>query len=594
MKFNNLIANDFLKKKIFLILGLVILLISLLYIPYLSPKFTDYQKCLSISIALSIYGIVLLGLKRNLRFTLADCGWIGLVILTFLSAFWSTNPYYAIFGSFTTLLTFLSFKLFETIEWDNSAKYLLRISFFICLIFALSMISYAAFVPKSQVFLINISGLNYNFFCSLILVLMPLTLGVGIVVYSVGSLQAFLGLFFIGPFFWFYKTKSSVKKMTLNSSKVILIAMLAILVISFNKDIFINKFKLFEEFNQQNDRIEMWESSYKLFKKSPVIGIGKNNWKTEIGQFGLNNYTPDRNNNYNPRVYNQAHSWFFQTLSELGLLGFTFMLMILISCFQSLRNKINLEGIDYAAIFSITSFLWVGLMYGIVYNFFENFNGLTVLVAFCIAVLNRNSKSIITINSRTYAILIIIASAFSMLFFYTSNLSKKKYNLGTKKVNIQKANSILSSAQLSWDKSKIYIQQARVNSKLGNLALANTYYQKGLSYNPYDVSLLHKYSRFLFDNGNYSEAYHYSKKAYELCNRYLANEVLLIECLDKLGKTPKAIKRAKFLKELLNKKINKLKRLDPEIENKKALLKEKTVLSKMNTKISKFIKKHKK
>ena len=342
-------------------------------------------------------------------------------------------------------------------------------------------------------------------------------------------------------------------------SSALLIAMNSIAILNTNKEYFNNNFELLKEVDQQSSRLKMWENSVSLFKKSPIIGMGKNNWETEIGQFGYTDYRMAANDNFRPRMYSHAHSWFFQTIAELGILGLLFFFIICLSCFLSLRKNKTIDQLSYAALFSALSFLWLGLMYGVIYNQSGRFSGLTVLLVLGIAILNRYSKFKFTIAKKSSGTIIFICSLLCLAFFFTSLQNKKKSQRGEiliRKKKYTEALSILETVDLSWDKSKIYSQTARAQAGLKNDSLSADFYLKAINSNPYDVNLLYNYSKSLYNLRDYENAIHYSSKVFELAENFLTNELHIIECLYKTGDSEKVIERGNKLHQLMIAKLD--------------------------------------
>jgi len=595
----------------------VILSFALLYLPSLSFFFSSYHRAIAIALTIIVYSLHLLLLnKKELQFSLADLGWLGLICLSFLSAAWSLNPYYAIYGGFSTLIIYLCFKVFEQIVWSKSALLYLRIALGVFSILALGIVSYANFIAEKTYGLTGyLSGTNNHYLCSLVLVLLPFLLvvkkkflhiavavisivGITIITYKVGSLQVVLCSGISCLFLVAFLFRASMKKILFIFLATLLFCLCCSAIFISNKDALTKRFSILNEFSQQNDRLTMWENSLQLFQSVPLLGVGKNNWKNEVAQYGLNDYSDRCNNQDSPYLHNHPHSWLFESISELGIMGLLSLCMLFFSCVLSLRNTEQLDTITYATLFSVLSFLWLGLMYGVVYNRFENFQGLPVFMAFCLSILNRHAKSVYTLNSKTSGILVLIGATAGLLFFGTALHSKKKYDQSRILIVQQKPEAaipLLLSISSIWDRSKVYELLGRAETQLGHLEKADDYYFKALGYKPYDVNLLHKYARFLYEQEAYEKAYNYSTLQNKLADNFLEGKMLTIECLHKMDDSEKLIELATELDELVADKLEQFNKLrnyyltHKQINSNRHLLIESKKVENINTRIKQIL-----
>lgn len=557
-----------------------ILICSLLYLPIISADFTSLHRAIAVSLATSIYGLYLIFSKQRIKLTLADLGWLSLISLSFLSSLWSLNPFHALFGGFSTLLVYLCYKLFEGCNWTVQTQRWLSILMFVFVAFALGIIIYSNFIlPKKYGQTGFLSGMNDHYMASLVLVSSPyilivkrkypyviasslILISIAIVIYKVGSLQVFLGSMITCIYLIVSLTRASLKRILFIMFSASIIVLLSSAVFMLKKDSMIERFELLREFDTQNDRKLMWKNSFELFKKRPLLGVGKNNWRQEVRQYGNNEFRRWSNKRRQPTMFHHPHSWFFHIISELGILGLLSYLLIGLSCIQSiLKNKV-FDGLTYTAIFSLLSFLWVGLMYGVVYNRFNSFVGLPILAVLCLSIINVNSKQLITLGARLSGALYILGSIACFIYFLCAFCGKQEYDNGFRLVKRGKGTEalrVLEPENVYWDLSQVSRQAAYASEQIQNLPEAIRYYNMSIRQNPYDALLLYEFSKTLYRHGNYEEALHYSYKVYDLCNRYEDNNHHLLDCLEKRGDSEKLISQAckiKKLRELVNKILN--------------------------------------
>ena len=284
-------------------------------------------------------------------------------------------------------------------------------------------------------------------------------------------------------------------------------------------------------------------------------------------------------------MFNHAHNWFFQIISEQGLLGLLSYFIIFVSCIFSLSQTKEIDGLTYAALFSSLSFLWLGLMYGVVYNQVGRFQGLPVIMTLCIAIIHRSPRKMISLRSRVCGIIFLLCSILCLIFF--SKYSKTKDRSYTAEVLLrrgqpQEALNSLSRTNNLYDKKIILEQTARANAKLGNNEIATNNYFKALNYDPYNVKLLHDYASYLYSIDHYSEALHYAKRAYNLSEGFIDNNLLIVECLYNNGNTAEMLTYASKLNVMVSEIITEMeyrRKLRPHkapSERKKKLIKKYT------------------
>jgi len=561
---------------LFSLTAFLLLCSSLLIVPSQIFSFTSYERAIGVSFLLVVYGLQLMLSKPHKNiFTLADIGWLSLIVLSFLSALWALNPYKAIYGGFTTLLVYLSYRLFQRIYWSSRFIISLRLLFFVCTVISLGMIANSQFQSSGVTY--RMAGANVHYLGSFVMVMMPfilllkkgiaqtvfsvLTLGaLSFFIYKGGSLQVLLCVFITCLYLIVKGNKISLKKMMRVLFFMTLLSIVSVVIFKKNKTAITSKFTLLKEFDSQNDRLEMWKNSMRLFVKAPIAGVGKNNWKNEITQYGLGGY--GRWKSENPGMFNHAHNWFFQIIAELGILGLLSYFLIFLSCIYSLAKSKKNTGFIYAALFALLSFIWLGLMYGIIYNQAERFQGLPILVALCLSIVNKGTKKCALDTSRFAGFIVITSSLLCLTFFYNSKLTSKKstrvkalMHLG----NYTTAVSTLDSLNEFWDNSTLFEQSAKANALLGNSVVARDYYRRVLDYDPYNVKLLYDYGSYLYKIGDFINAIDYSQRAYELSEGFLDNKLLMIDCLIEFGDKIEFRKLAIDLHSQMKRNLTKLR-----------------------------------
>ncbi len=175
-------------------------------------------------------------------------------------------------------------------------------------------------------------------------------------------------------FFLIFKNKSFFKKVFYSA------AILTVLILSFSetlrtriidvtiKEMFLNdtKNKTYI-FTRQHD--EHYTSAIRMFKKNIILGVGVKNFRNfcDEEEFNISDYTCSPH----------PHSTYIQLLSEIGIVGFLFILMIFIILnyklgvhwIKCLNNKPLFKDFEVCLLISIYLTLWPIIPSG---NFFNN------------------------------------------------------------------------------------------------------------------------------------------------------------------------------------------------------------------------------
>jgi len=98
-------------------------------------------------------------------------------------------------------------------------------------------------------------------------------------------------------------------------------------------------------------RLEYWDKTYKVFKKSPVIGVGN----ADVDEESAIIYD-EENSSLLPINRKNAHNQFLQLLAGTGLIGFALFLTILFFAFRNSYNKKDGIGFSFLIIVLIAFF----------------------------------------------------------------------------------------------------------------------------------------------------------------------------------------------------------------------------------------------
>jgi len=199
--------------------------------------------------------------------------------------------------------------------------------------------SYAAFITFGFAFALNL-GLNpRNNLLTWIFRICAVIIFTGIILSFTRA--AWLGTLFLIVFsFWFTLLKKFSVKNIFILLMIILIFCLIIYILVLNTDILVHFFTIYDISNLSNlERFNRWAAAIKMFKDSPVLGVGYDTYTS--------NYYYYRNVNYSTLLssaFMGVHSEFLKVLSETGLLGFISFILLLSIFFREgfkVYNKVN-------------------------------------------------------------------------------------------------------------------------------------------------------------------------------------------------------------------------------------------------------------
>lgn len=114
--------------------------------------------------------------------------------------------------------------------------------------------------------------------------------------------------------------------LTTSLKKIVFAGALFVFLFSFieNKKHFIKSHNPLISFldDRKEERLDIWKNTYSLIKERPLLGHGSGNWVTEVYKYGYDDYD-------NGMIYAQAHNFWIQTISEIGIFGaFIFLFIV--------------------------------------------------------------------------------------------------------------------------------------------------------------------------------------------------------------------------------------------------------------------------
>ncbi len=91
--------------------------------------------------------------------------------------------------------------------------------------------------------------------------------------------------------------------------------------------------ELYQSHNNLSNRDRLWRVSFEIFRQHPFVGIGPNNFATAANETHLQQWLASQGRSYHPENYyysSHAHSLYFNTLAERGILGAAALIALLV------------------------------------------------------------------------------------------------------------------------------------------------------------------------------------------------------------------------------------------------------------------------
>ncbi|NNF01043.1 MAG: hypothetical protein HKN22_00015, partial [Bacteroidia bacterium] len=522
-----------------------ILVISLLFIPSEFGSWSlAFRKPL---VVLLLLLLTLLNFKRNNLNIFLDTPTVALtvfVLLHFLSAFWAVHVSLVWLKSMnwlTLLLLYLNVRNinlseFEVNTWKNILSTLLLINVCVVLIVAGNfMFSTEGAVQLSTSSIKKFREFtifNNNFTSSVFLLTLPFLLLIiarkaqalhillcfiiFFLIFLLNSRAVIGGSIFLTLLFIYHLREVKFRfRYILGFIAICLFAFSLVVVLVSDLGTYfqaLNPLDLLDK-NSGNERLTLWVRSLSLFSESPIWGIGSGNWLTEYLKYGISDLP-------NYKRYIHAHNLLFETCAELGLFGFSLLLILFFHPIYRIFKTGSNDLITITLFLSIIAYIIVSSYYGIAYDRNGRFSGLQyswiILLGLLQSKIGTNGRSIQL--KHISVVLAVVCLAWS-IFIVNQDKLFANYRKEISKNNIDTAIYYLN---------KIYIEdiyEFRVNNHLLAI-LAPQIWRKGektSAINTMETAVERSANEYLswMHLGNMYRASHQFEKAVDAYNRSL-------------------------------------------------------------------------
>ena len=499
----------------------------------------------------------------NTTYTKLDIFFLLFLLIAFLSISWSDNKSFAWSKSINWLLIYLFYRSLHWLDIKINQTQLVRSIFILAL--AISFFYLVILHIQGKINIRSLENIhryvlgNPNYILSNLLLMSIFVgttnfrksrtkiLGVIIVGFTMAlilisksqSVKLLMLLNLLAILSWSYpkwKAKNIYLKPFLLSSCLIFTAFVLL------------QTGLYKEFITEvlglSDRFVMWKQSLLLCKSHPIQGVGFGNWIHEIYCLGTESFGPG----ILRRTFVHAHSVFFETLAELGIIGIGLLVPLLtypLYAFSKIEEK---RFSDFGHFLVYFSFLIQCGIYGVVYmqtHLFSLTPFLGMLAAFELIKSSKITKKDTNLHSSIFAftismVLIWFVYLFCMKDSYRDIRHSKDLNRKEKLERLLELREFsilthLHSPRQSWSELIIPFYHRRKHKfEIKQL------FEEALDLDPCNTTLMSKFSRYLYQQKEYAYSFRLNLRLQNQDSRSSENILLMAKNLYHLGDFIKA------------------------------------------------------
>jgi len=499
------------------------------------------------------------GIRRpKVYFSWPDAVLLGFIGLNFLSWFWAVHPSLIWSKSFTYLQLCVLFKLIQCIDFERFDLKVFRILLYLILVwnslFVLSQFINTAihidgfYLLYKDLKLVakNIEGLG-NYVSALLLIQLPfylllrkhywlivplisLQLVMVILFNSRGTVLAMIAAIAI-LLFTIKASKENLKTLAVFVLTGLVLLSAAYLLIE-DKSNFISKLAIEAPSDEtpNNERTLIWKNAVKIGSQHPIVGVGSGNFVKEIGRMGYSSYQKSFNSK---RKYHHAHNLFFETFTELGVLG---ILLLLLIVFMLIYYTVRENAVFKTKMLAVViAYFVVASFYGVVYPLQYGFTSHVYLAAVAASLIFIKKSG--NFNTRNLLIGLFIASifctswsAFRMQAHNSMNeaqrqKSKKRFSNAIKLMEPLKLNGVSEFHRNQRFEALI----ADVHAGKGNTKKAISLMEDALAQDPYHFLAWYKLGLIYKAEGKRQKAKSCFQKVYAINDRFYNAHIELAE-----------------------------------------------------------------
>ena len=517
--------------------------------------------------------------EMKIGITSIDYYWVGLLILGFISIFWTQNKSVVWFPSFWFLGLLLWMIVSRSLASSNFIRKKLPLYFtlFFIIILCLHFIALFTGLSPHEKAWNSIFGYNGNYTSAILLSFLPFIIfneKKHTVVLLLKILCTFLVFFFLiytsarGAIIIFFFL--AVFLLCLQGSPINFpffvgtITFFSLIAFFYFRD-YLMDLSFINDFGGFDDELRwiMIKNSFYLFQEDPLLGKGIGSWQLEAFKYANISSTDELTTQ---RIYQVGnHNIYSQYLAELGIVGFIlFIYPLFFIIKKAILHFKKSDGFHKAMVISIFIYVLSSIIYRDANSYPGFFSGIQFFAFFQIGFLIRNFFSYSEKGGKALSVIFLVLSFLSLGWFIFSYAAYKKCYTANELYLLDQpaAVKLLESIYYPTFNTLDNIDQQPIALKLAELykgqkeyKTAQEYYEKAVKQFPYNDHALLTYSIFLLRvKKDYSQAKHYAERVFSMqkdywqVNYYLAEIAieekdfdLAREYLSNINYRPKAI-----------------------------------------------------
>jgi O-antigen ligase len=305
-------------------------------------------------------------------------------------------------------------------------------------------------------------------------------------------------------------------------------------------------------------RIYAWENTIKLFKEHPVFGIGGGQWWIEYPKYGLDKFESDIRNGV--MLFQRPHNDFLWILSENGIVGFFFYMIIYIGILVIAFRNFLKQSEWPLRIFAALAFAFlIGFMVDMFVSFpRERVTHNVMLACYFSLVLvlvpetekkDKQSRSVFKYLIALSFLVIASLNVIAAKQFYSGEKAARavKYGMKIKNYNlVYRAAHSTDNTIYTLDNftTPMAYYKGVAQSSLNNVAGAKESFLEAYRINPYHLSVLNNLATCCDLTGDKKTALQYYQKALDISPRYkeaLINKAIVHYNLNEFDKSMECI-----------------------------------------------------
>ena len=282
-----------------------------------------------------------------------------------------------------------------------------------------------------------------------------------------------------------------------------------------------------------NERLQLWDKTYEMIKRHPLIGVGAGNWQIYFPSATLRGMYRSEDLNF---TFQRPHNDILWIISETGFIGFNLFLMVVLSSLlwllktikvivnKQILGELSLALITIVGFFTASFFdfpkervehlIWINIVFGFAYYLIHENHNLKVMLEF-----NFTIAYFLIFELCLITVFLVGIYRYQGEFYTRKMYDQKRLNnnLGV----IKEAKKAINFAY-TIDPTSLPIKWYTGNSYaiLGNFIQAKADLKNAYILNPYNRNVINDLASAYVNINQLDSAEYYYKEAYRISPRF--------------------------------------------------------------------------